>query len=85
MHPHNVKHRKIATVIVSAAREAGLSARTEPDTHSLLLGEFSKADCRRVFPKAVSKAYKIGFENVSKMLMISPLPTVLSHQKKSKP
>lgn len=52
-------------VIVNAAQEAGLSARCEPDTHSLLLGEFSKADCRRVFPKAISKAYKAGFEKVS--------------------
>jgi hypothetical protein len=73
-HPRNVKHRKIATVIVSAAREAGLSARTEPDTHSLLLGEFSKADCRRVFPKAASKAYKIGFENVSQAVDIIASP-----------
>ena len=53
-------------VIVTAAQQAGLTARVEPDTHSLLLGEFSKADCRRVFPKATSKAYKVAFETVSK-------------------
>jgi hypothetical protein len=52
-------------VIVSAAQEAGLCTRSEPDTHALLLGEFSKADCRRVFPKTMSKAYKAGFERVS--------------------
>ena len=52
-------------VIVRAAQEAGLSSRCEPDTHSLLLGEFSKADCRRVFPKTASKAYKVAFERLS--------------------
>ena len=59
------KHRNIMRVIVRAAQEAGLSSRCEPDTHSLLLGEFSKADCRRVFPKAASKAYKAAFEKLS--------------------
>jgi len=33
----------------------------EPDTHTLLLGEFSKAECRRIFPKYVSKYYKDKF------------------------
>jgi hypothetical protein len=42
-----------------------LSVKSEPDTHSLLLGEFSKADCRRVFPKVLSKAYRSGFEDLS--------------------
>jgi len=65
IHPRNVKHRGLMRVIKTAADAAGLHTRYEPDTHSLLLGEFSKADCRRVFPKAMSKAYKAGFENVS--------------------
>ena len=60
------KHQGLMRVIVSAAQQAGLTPRIEPDTHSLLLGEFSKADCRRVFPKATSKAYKEAFEAVSK-------------------
>ena len=64
-HPRSQKHRNLMRVIVNASREAGLSTRYEPDTHSLLLGEFSKVDCRRVFPKAMSKAYKAGFEKVS--------------------
>ena len=59
------KHSNIVRVIVDASREAGLETRTEPDTHSLLLGEFSKVDCRRVFPSKVTKAYKTGFENLS--------------------
>jgi hypothetical protein len=46
------KHQALERVIVTAAQQAGLTARVEPDTHSLLLGEFSKVDCRRVFPKA---------------------------------
>jgi hypothetical protein len=52
-------------VLANAAREAGLETRTEPDTHSLLLGEFSKADCRRVFPAQMTTAYKAGFQNLS--------------------
>ncbi len=63
--PRMQKHRGLMRVISNAAQEAGLHSRYEPDTHSLLLGEFSKADCRRVFPKAMSKAYKAGFERLS--------------------
>ncbi len=65
IHPRNQKHRALMRVIHNAAKTAGLQTCYEPDTHSLLLGEFSKADCRRVFPKAMSKAYKSGFEKVS--------------------
>jgi hypothetical protein len=64
-HPRSQKHRNLMRVIVHAAQEAGLSTRCEPDTHSLLLGEFSQADCRRVFPKTMSRAYKAGFEHLS--------------------
>jgi hypothetical protein len=64
-HSRNQKHRSLMRVINNAAHAAGLHTRYEPDTHSLLLGEFSKADCRRVFPKTMSKAYKSGFEKVS--------------------
>ena len=71
-------------VIVRAAQEAGLSSRCEPDTHSLLLGEFSKADCRRVFPKATSKAYKTAFEKLSQALIGLHLLNVLCHLNKSK-
>jgi hypothetical protein len=59
------KHSNVMRVIISAAREAGLVTRCEPDTHSLLLEEFSKADCRRVFPKVLSNAYKSGWEKLS--------------------
>jgi endogenous inhibitor of DNA gyrase (YacG/DUF329 family) len=59
------KHGNVVRVVVNAAREAGLETQVEPDTHSLLLGEFSKADCRRVFPKKISNAYKAGFESLS--------------------
>jgi hypothetical protein len=70
-------------VIVNAAQEAGLFTRCEPDTHSLLLGEFSKADCRRVFPKAVSKAYKAGFEKLSQAVdFIASVDCSLSPEEK---
>ena len=45
-------------VLVAAAEEAGLHARAEPDTYNLLLGDFSQANCRRMFPKRTSKLYK---------------------------
>ena len=52
-------------VIADAALEAGLSTRCEPDTHSLLLGEFSPAECRRVFPKQMSKPYQVAFNSLA--------------------
>jgi hypothetical protein len=64
-HWRNLKHRNICRALSCAAQEAGLSTRCEPDTFSLLLAQFPKADCRRVFPKNVSKAYKAGFEKLS--------------------
>jgi hypothetical protein len=36
------KHGNFMRVIMLAAKEAGLVVRSEPDSHSLLLGEFSK-------------------------------------------
>ena len=38
--------------------------RVEPDTYSLLLGEFSKSDCRRIFPKYVSAIFRERFDEV---------------------
>ena len=62
--PRMQKHNRIVRVLANAAQEAGLAARCEPDTHSVLLGEFSKTDCRRVFPKVASKAYKQHFKDL---------------------
>ncbi len=64
-HHRCVKHRNIMRVIADAAQEAGLATRCEPDTHSLLLGEFSPEECRRVFPKNMSKSYQAAFGNLS--------------------
>jgi hypothetical protein len=77
------KHQALERVIVTAAQQAGLTARVEPDTHSLLLGEFSKVDCRRVFPKAASKAYKVAFDAVSKAVdLTSSIHCTLSTEEK---
>ena len=59
------KHDNIKRIVSAFAQEAGLVTRCEPDTHSLLLGEFSKSDCRRIFPKQGSKAYKTAFDNLT--------------------
>lgn len=55
------KHLNLIRVLVVAGQEAGLHARSEPDSHSLLLGEFSKQECRRLFPKFPSAEYKEQF------------------------
>ena len=57
------KHAFIGRVLARAAKEAGLVVRVEPDTYNLLLGEFSKSDCRRI-SKYVSKAYREKFDEV---------------------
>ena len=64
-HARSRKHDTLKRVIASFASEAGVVTRCEPDTFSLLLGEFSKPDCRRIFPKQMSKAFKTGFEDLS--------------------
>jgi hypothetical protein len=58
------KHNFIIRVLARAAKEAGLRVSVEPDTHGLLLGDFSKSACRRIFPKYVSKQYKDKFNEV---------------------
>ena len=58
------KHNFIGRVLARAGKDAGLAVRVEPDTHGLLLGEFSKSDCRRIFPKYVSKKYRERFDEV---------------------
>ena len=50
--------------------DAGLAVRVEPDTYSLLLGEFTKADCRRIFPKQASKQYLEQFQAVLNALEV---------------
>jgi hypothetical protein len=74
---------------VQAALEAGLAVRVEPDTHNLLLGEFSKADCRRIFPKAAlevisSPACTISAEEktVYVQARIDALPVLKKHELK---
>ena len=59
---------------MQAAQEAGLVTLTEPDTYNLLLGEFTKADCRRLFPKNGSKAYQAKFNAVLNALDIVSSP-----------
>lgn len=54
----NRRHNYIMRVLASAAQEAGLRTKVEPDTYNLLLGDFSQANCKRMFPKRASKLYK---------------------------
>ena len=69
------KHNFITRVLARAGKDAELSVRVEPDTHSLLLGEFSKSDCRRVFPKYVSKNYREKFDEVIAATELVASPT----------
>jgi hypothetical protein len=77
------KHTYLSRVVVQAAMEAGLAVRVEPDTHNLLLGEFSKADCRRIFPKYASKQYQEKFQAVLNALEVvsSPACTISAEEK----
>ena len=72
------KHNFLVRVLARAAKEAGLKLAVEPDTFGLLLGEFSKTDCRRIFPKASSKLYKERFQSVLQAvdLVASPACTL---------
>jgi hypothetical protein len=45
-----------------------LEVKCEPDTYALLLGDFTKAECRRIFPKEVSQAYKLKFAKLLSMI-----------------
>lgn len=69
---------------MQAAMEAGLQVRVEPATYDLLLGEFSRADCRRIFPKAASKQYKEKFQAVLNALEVVSSPAcVISADEKA--
>ena len=73
----------LTRVVVQAAKEAGLNVTTEPDTHGLLLGEFSRADCRRIFPKYASKTYQEKFQAILNALEVisSPACTLPTEEK----
>jgi len=58
------KHNNIVKALSTAAKQAGLEVKGEPDTYALLLGEFSRAECRRIFPKDASPAYKQRFADL---------------------
>jgi hypothetical protein len=77
------KHTYLSRVVVQAAMEAGLNVRVEPATYDLLLGEFSRADCRRIFPKAASKLYQDKFQAVLNALEVvsSPACTISAEEK----
>lgn len=68
------KHNYLMRVLARAAKEAGLRVASEPDTHGLLLGEFSKSECRRIFPKAVAKHYRDRFNAVINALELVASP-----------
>ena len=71
------RHTFISRVVVQAALDAGLNVRVEPDTYNLLLGELSKADCRRIFPKAASREYLDRFNAVLNALEVVSSPACL--------
>jgi hypothetical protein len=77
------KHTYLSRVVVQAAMEAGLNVRAEPGTYDLLLGEFSRADCRRIFPKYASRAYQEKFQAVLNALEVvsSPICTISAAEK----
>jgi hypothetical protein len=69
------KHNFLARVIARMAKEAGLRVNVEPDTFGLLLGEFSKSECKRIFPKRVDKQYRDRFQEVLNAIEFVAAPT----------
>ena len=69
------KHNYLARVIARMAKEAELRVNVEPDTYGLLLGEFSKSECRRIFPKRINKQYRDRFEEVLNAIEFVASPT----------
>jgi hypothetical protein len=59
-----LKHNYLARVIGKAAKEAGLRVAIEPATYGLLLGQFSKHECRHIFPKKSSQLYRDQFNAI---------------------
>jgi hypothetical protein len=79
----HLRHTMVRNVLVAHAKEAGLEAAPEPDTYDLLLGQFERKDCKRVFPKRISPAYKAGFEALSQASdFISSAACTFSHEQK---
>jgi hypothetical protein len=62
------KHTNLIRVLAKFAREAGVSVQCEPETYSLLLGEFGKFECRRLFPKKATAHYKEQFDKMLELL-----------------
>lgn len=65
------KHTNVVMALAVAAQMAGLQVRSEPDTYSLLLNQFSKAECRRIFPKYATKAYDSKFDDLMETVLMT--------------
>ena len=63
-----LRHSLLKHALMSHATEAGLIVSHEPATRSLLLGQFSKEICNKLFPKNHSKTYRECFDQVFKAI-----------------
>jgi len=61
-------------VLEQAAKKAGLAVRVEPGAYELLLGDLSKTECRRIFPKKASADYTKKFQAVIDALELAASP-----------
>jgi hypothetical protein len=55
--------------LMAAAQAAGLQVQWEPDTFNLLLGQFSKAECRRFFPRWTTKEYDTKLSQIIETIL----------------
>jgi hypothetical protein len=70
--------------LMAAAQAAGLQVHWEPDTYTLLLGQFSKAECRRIFPKWTTKEYDTKLTQIiDTVLNQTPNSAVTSQQQQA--
>jgi hypothetical protein len=80
----NKKHSNVVMTLMAAAQAAGLQVHWEPDTYTLLLGQFSKAECRRIFPKWTTKEYDTKLTQIiDTVLNQTPNSAVTSQQQQA--
>ena len=67
------RHSNLITVLIKFANEAGALTSREPSSHKLLQGCLTEIQCNKLFPKAVSVAYKNAAKDILDALAQFPV------------
>ena len=70
----NRKHLNLCLILSDFAKEAGLEAAREPQSHALLLGVVDEAQCKRLFPTKAVEGYAEAFNELlyAQRMMLEP-------------